>query len=884
MAVNTSEYAGGDTNVSGTEVFKRDYFSDEDKLGLLNFLMQEFGLEQPLVLKGADAAVSARFIAKQYSLRGKKIDLLLLDAVLVQQADASVAKLFELLSGRGLVCVESKGAAPEVLNSLQQAFEPILTTPGFSIFAKQEGERSVRSARYQVDLFLRKLHFQKSCLIAKGPEHLPLVTVVVLTYKHEAYIAECINSVLRQKGAFRMRIIVIDDVSPDNTAQVVRSTIENQQNDRISIEFHANTKNVGVVANLATSVNLAKGCDYLTFCEGDDFWTSDTRIQQHIDFLAKHPESVMSFNSIELCVSDGSSREIFSEHKQLASDTISGLELAENNVIGNFTACFYRGPILDVIPAEIFDIYTVDWFFNTYCAQFGSIAHLKQPLSVYRQHIGGEWSARKELDKATALLGLIDEYNAFIDFNYNEGYQKYNWKLYAWVNGNYSDSFEKLDLIVVDDVFPSRRSGFRHVEFTAYLKAFKRSLVLTTGATLHVLENASINSVVRDYQHSYPELGNRVMVADESFPLTIGKVLYANFISNAFSLLPHAEALNIPFVFTLYPGAGFALNSIECDKKLKRIFDSPCFQKVIVTQQVIYNYITEKHLCPADKIEMIFGVVMPEPVGERPRLEKNRWGFGKERLDICFMAHKYTTYGEDKGYDVFINTASILCQRYDNIFFHVVGPFNKTVIDVSLFSDRIKFHGSLNPDEFDGFFQDMDIIMSPNISGKIFPGSFDGFPTASCTEAALRGTAIFAFDEFNSAKGRFTDGEDIVLIKYDLWDIVGLVEKYHADPAALKAVGEAGIDRVRALYSYDAQLAPRIEILREVIRNPVISSVSVDPLPLGMQNVVPANEGVQQVASLPVASAPRGRLGTLRKYCPEPLKKVYRLWKARHVS
>lgn len=875
----------GINKVSGTEVFKLDFFSDEDKISLLNFLMREFGLQQPLVLKGADAAFSARFIAEQYSLSGNKIDLLLVDSLILEQPQTSLAKLLDLVSGRGLVFIESTGAECKQPTGMHAAFEPIVITSGFSIFANREGERSIKSARYQVDLFIRTLHFQKKCSVAKAaPKQLPLVTIVVLTYKHDGYIAECINSVLSQKGTFRMRIIVIDDASPDSTASVVRSTIENQQNERIAIEFHANQKNVGVVANLETSLNLAKGGDYLTFCEGDDFWTSNTRIQQHIDFLAAHPESVMSFNSIELCVSDGSEREVFSEHKQLVSDTISGLELAENNVIGNFTACFYRGPLLEVVPAEIFNIYTVDWFFNIYCAQFGSIAHLKKPLSVYRQHVGGEWSARKELDKAIALLGLIDQYNTFTDFKYNEGFQRYNLKLYSWVNGNYSDSFEKLDLIVVDDVFPSRRSGFRHVEFTTYLKTFERSLALTTGATLHVLENASINSVVRDYQRAYPELGNRVMVVDDSFPLNIGKLLYANFISNAYSLLPHAEALNMPFVFTLYPGAGFALNSIECDNKLKRIFDSPCFQKVIVTQQVIYDYVTEKHLCPADKVEMIFGVVMPELANERPIIDKNRWGFGKDRLDICFMAHKYTQYGEDKGYDVFINTASILCQRYRNIFFHVVGPFNKTVIDVSLFSDRIKFHGSLNPDEFDSFFQNMDIIMSPNISGKIFPGSFDGFPTASCTEAALRGTAIFAFDEFNSAKGRFTDREDIVLIKYDLWDIVRLVEHYHANPAALKAVGEAGIDRVRALYSYEAQLAPRIALLREVISNPLIASLRVDPLPIGMQNVEPKTVTSHGAASPSTMPDVDGRLGTFRKYCTELIKKVYRLWKARHVS
>lgn len=63
--------------------------------------------------------------------------------------------------------------------------------------------------------------------------------------------------------------------------------------------------------------------------------------------------------------------------------------------------------------------------------------------------------------------------------------------------------------------------------------------------------------------------------------------------------------------------------------------------------------------------------------------EKNRWGFDKSRLDICFMAHKYTTYGQDKGYNVFVSVATILRQYHEDIYFHVVGPFDPKVIDVS---------------------------------------------------------------------------------------------------------------------------------------------------------------------------------------------------------
>jgi len=863
------------------ELFEDEHFEEKDKLDLLSFLMREFGLTQPVVLKGVDSGVLVPFLFEQYTLHGNRIDLLYLDEAALHDSTLSVTKLYGLLSRKGLICIETRGAALNSELFPGGEFEPVLVTSALSIFARSNGERSIHSTCYQIDLFRRKLFFNSKCRDFRAANiELPLVTVVVLTYKHETYIADSLQSVLSQQGKFRLRIIIIDDTSPDGTAQVVRSVIEGCQSDRIEVEFHANKKNAGVVANLATALRLAKGSDYLTFCEGDDFWSSEFRIQEHIDFLAGHPESAMSFNSIELCAADGSARQLV-EHASLVTETIEGAQLAEDNVIGNFTACFYRGALLDVIPQQIFSIYTVDWFFNIYCAQFGSVAHLKKPLSVYRQHEGGEWSARKGLDKATALLGLIDQYNEFVDFSYDEGFQKYSWRLYSWLNAVHSENFEKFDLIVVDDAFPSNKNEASRLEFTSYLAEFKRSLVLTTGATLHELENSSIKDVVQAYQRNYPALGNRVMICHEQFPLALGKLLYANSLSSAYSLLPQAEALGVPFVFTLYPEAGFTLNNQEADKKLKRIFSSPCLQKVIVTQPLIYNYITSQHLCPAEKVEMIFGRVTPELSGAQSTVEKSRWGFGKQRLDVCFMANKYSA--ADAGYDVFVNIASILRQRHDDIYFHVVGPFDQSMIDVSSFSDRVKFYSSLDSDELDGFFGSMDLILAPNISGKV-GGVFDGFPAYGCTDAGLRGTSIFAIDEFNSASGRFTDGENIVLLKYDLWDIVGKIEKYHADPAALKLLGERTLHRVRKLYSVDAQITPRVELLRKVIANPEVNSSSTGFLSLVAEQPLPATDGVSEVVVEASVSQAPVAWRVLRKLSPEPLKKLYRMWKSNYVS
>lgn len=855
--------------------------SSAEKLALLSFAAHEFGLKQFLSLGGATLDISAKFTLQEYSRQKTKIDLIYWDLADLSELDPTlVEKHLALLSKKGIVCVDGIGFAEKKRQIFLDRFDQVLEVPGFAIYARCDGERAISSLRYKIDFFRRKYFFEKTRrLRCQKTEHTHLVTVIILTYKHENFIAECLNSVLSQRGNFRMRVIIIDDASPDCTVQVVQKIIAGQRDDRFEIDLQVNPHNLGVVKNLAAAVRMAAGSDYLTFCEGDDFWSSDTRVQEHLDFLAANPECVMSFNSIEICSSDGSSRRIYEEHAKQSQDIFCGDKLAAFNLIGNFSACFYDGALPEIISDKLFDMYTVDWMFNLYCSQFGCIGHLRKPLSVYRQHDGGEWSNRPEWNKTVELRKLINEYNIFLDYQYDEGLQRQKKILFEMMSCNYPEKTEKFDLLIFDDVFPAPCSGFRFAEFTAYLEEFPKSKILTSGLSLPALGVDSLNDLILKFQRRYPELGNQVMASTGAFPVQLGKLLYVNFLNNAYSLLPVAEKAQVPFAFTLYPGGGFVLQNRECDRKLKRIFDSPCFRKVIVTQQITHDYIIGRGLCPIDKVEMIFGVVMPQETFADPiPKDKIRWGFGKKRLDICFMAHRYTPLGEDKGYDVFITVATRLCREHDNIYFHIVGPYDRWVIDISPMRDRIVFHGTLHPEQLDDFFKDKDIIMSPNISGKIRPGSFDGFPTASCTEGGLRGVAIFCTDEFNSASGRFTDGQDIVLINYDLDHIINSVEYYYHRPDELKAVGERGSRRIQDLYSYQSQLIPRLRILRELIEELFVFDAKK------MQSLKPwSKTPAFNILNVCTISEPSPVWQCLKKYCPESLKRFYRKSVKKHL-
>ena len=48
------------------------------------------------------------------------------------------------------------------------------------------------------------------------------VSVICLTYNHQKYIRQCLESLVNQETEFDYEIIVHDDASIDNTADIVR--------------------------------------------------------------------------------------------------------------------------------------------------------------------------------------------------------------------------------------------------------------------------------------------------------------------------------------------------------------------------------------------------------------------------------------------------------------------------------------------------------------------------------------------------------------------------------------------------------------------------------------------------------------------------------------
>ena len=655
----------------------------------------------------------------------------------------------------------------------------------------------------------------KNQATSKNAVH-PVVCVVVITYNQERYIAECLESILSQEGDFKIELIIGDDCSTDNTMKIIRKTAGSISDNKIEVKILTTDKNIGMTKNLQRCFNACEG-SYIAVCEGDDYWIDPKKLQKQINFLQLHPECAFCFNDIYMYFQERGEFVKYDLQQQLDADVITTEALVVDYYIGNLSCCMYDAQFMNRIPKSLFDLYIGDWMFNIYYSQFGKIGHVKEIMSVYRKHVEGVWAGGDPKKLNLFLWEKIEEYNRFLNFKYDREF----FLAQKRIELAFPDEFLKrpVDLAIIDDAFPHPLSAFRVQEFSSYLSEFTDIRIFSSGNTIGFLGGGkTLDELIADFKRESPQYSRRIRKL-EADTIISAKLFYMDFLINAYANIERIEKLATPFVFTLYPGGGFGLNVVESDRMLRRVTSSPCFRKVIVTQKVTYDYLVNNYYCTPDQIEFIFGVVTPLKYIEAGYTGKKHFGIEKNTLDICFVAYKYTEKAIDKGYDVFIDVARRLYRKYTDIHFHVVGGIEEKEINVKDLKGRISFYGKRDIEWFDDFYRDKDIILSPNISGRTYPGSFDGFPTGSCVDAGLRKTAIFCTDELGLNKKFFFDRQDIVIIPHDSARITSIIESYYHDSGKLKKICEAGSLRIKLLYSYKAQILPRINLLKNEIEN-----------------------------------------------------------------
>lgn len=209
-----------------------------------------------------------------------------------------------------------------------------------------------------------------------------MIAVCIVTYNHESFIAQCIESVLAQVCDEPIRIYIGDDASTDGTSSVCRRYIEKDER----IVFIRREKNTGLVCNTIDLYRriMADGCEYIAMLDGDDYWIDAHKLQLQIDYLRAHPECGF-IHSAAYEENDGN----LSLPPQ--APPVGDLHLCYNlvgarhtNCTVLFRTCLLDKEVLSTIQQQAFPV--LDYPLYGLLAQKTYFAFLPTPTAVWRNH------------------------------------------------------------------------------------------------------------------------------------------------------------------------------------------------------------------------------------------------------------------------------------------------------------------------------------------------------------------------------------------------------------------------------------------------------------------------------------------------------------------
>jgi glycosyltransferase involved in cell wall biosynthesis len=185
------------------------------------------------------------------------------------------------------------------------------------------------------------------------------VSVCCITYNHNQFIAQAIESFLIQNTDFNFEIIIGEDCSIDGTREIVFNYSQ-MYSDKIKIVTSEN--NVGAIANELRTLQACKG-KYIAFCEGDDFWADPFKLQKQVDFLEANPDFGLVHGDVNhLNQETGEIIEAYNKTKNITipQGAIFNELLKPSHLVKTMTVCFRR-ELFEKYYLQDKEIMSKDW-------------------------------------------------------------------------------------------------------------------------------------------------------------------------------------------------------------------------------------------------------------------------------------------------------------------------------------------------------------------------------------------------------------------------------------------------------------------------------------------------------------------------------------------
>jgi glycosyltransferase involved in cell wall biosynthesis len=250
-------------------------------------------------------------------------------------------------------------------------------------------------------------------------------SIVVTSYNHGPYIAQCLTGILEQTTERRLEIVWYDDASTDDTVAIGEQILMNSKHEIIRLH-NRNNRHERKIPGLLDEIEQCRG-RYIFFLDGDDCWIVPNKVDLQIDALELNPDVSLCFTPAYV-ISGNNNKPlgVLCQHSNVEKIfTLDEVIVGDGGFMPTISLCI-RSEIFTSAPNWIFEKLTVgDYPLQVVASAPSGALYLPDITCIYRQNVEGSWTTtvfnndKKRLDFEADFIDLLVRLH-----NYYPGHSK----------------------------------------------------------------------------------------------------------------------------------------------------------------------------------------------------------------------------------------------------------------------------------------------------------------------------------------------------------------------------------------------------------------------------------------------------------------------------
>lgn len=258
------------------------------------------------------------------------------------------------------------------------------------------------------------------------------VSIICNVYNHVKYLNKCLDGFVMQKTNFKFEVLIHDDASTDGSQDIIREYEEKYPDIIKPIYQKENqySKHIGI--NKTYQYPRVKG-KYIAFCEGDDYWCDENKLQLQYDAMETTPDASACVCRVQEVTEDGRLKNRFYPQGDLQTVVLNtgeflSLNLQENNYPFQTSSYLCRKSVVDLrimenpkfcVASNVGDVPLL-----LFCSAKGKIVYIDNTMSYYRTGAVGSWNSRQTksslIENYRSEIAMYSLFDIYTNLNYSD--------------------------------------------------------------------------------------------------------------------------------------------------------------------------------------------------------------------------------------------------------------------------------------------------------------------------------------------------------------------------------------------------------------------------------------------------------------------------------